>query len=419
MAASSRLVGAAIATAFGAACSCGRMGTVDGGPFDSGGPGAADSGANDAGADAAGIDSGTADGGWCGLGEYISIAPTRFDFGTACVGGGPCLDGGNPTFVVSWNNPWRSSGPLLATFDGPEATMFGLSADTCSGKTVTEGQSCQVQVEFSPTNTGPMTASLSLVEMPCGDNAAAALTGNGSLCSLLSINPGFEDFGTVLVGFNGPPVAFNVSNPGSCPTDVFQTTMNGANASDFVIVSNGCSVAPPSGGTCSISVYFRPSGYGSETATLSVSSQVAGVASATLNGTGIAQTPLTIAPTLALFGNVAVGQSSPATTFTVTNDNVATTGILNVGLSGSGAGEYAVETGGTCSGQKLVGGGGSCSLSVVFVPTTPGAASASLTVSDGTTTGTVVATLSGVGTTPPDGGTDAGSMPVDGGAPDG
>lgn len=95
----------------------------------------------------------------------------------------------------------------------------------------------------------------------------------------------------------------------------------------------------------------------------------------------------TLAPTSQDFGTVAVGFSSPAQSFTWTNNSTFAASVTLL----TGSGDFSV-LGNPCVG---VPGGTSCTISVVFTPTALGARTGTLTVgSNGTT---LTASLTGIG----------------------
>ena len=106
---------------------------------------------------------------------------------------------------------------------------------------------------------------------------------------------------------------------------------------------------------------------------------------------------LLLTPSSHVFGDQAVAAGpTQAFTFTVSNVGAGTLNVESIGLSGSGAGQFAIASK-TC-GATVVGGEG-CDVNVVFDPASTGALTATLEVSTGEGDGSSV--LSGVGTSPP------------------
>jgi Tol biopolymer transport system component len=119
---------------------------------------------------------------------------------------------------------------------------------------------------------------------------------------------------------------------------------------------------------------------------------------------------LLLTPPSHAFGDQAVAAGpTEAFTFTVSNVGAGTLNIESIGLSGSGAGQFAIASK-TC-GATVVGGEG-CDVNVVFDPASAGALTATLEVSTDEGDGSSV--LSGVGTSPP---ASTGNDPAPGAGP--
>ncbi|HZM28103.1 MAG TPA: choice-of-anchor D domain-containing protein, partial [Gemmatimonadales bacterium] len=103
---------------------------------------------------------------------------------------------------------------------------------------------------------------------------------------------------------------------------------------------------------------------------------------------------LRVDPSSKDFGSVALGQSSSATTFTITNTGTAPTGSLAVSMGGANLSSFAIGAN-TCAGQTLAA-NATCTVAVTFQPTAAGAAAGELSVT-GTPGGTARAALAGNG----------------------
>ncbi|MFA6921369.1 MAG: S8 family serine peptidase [Gallionella sp.] len=174
------------------------------------------------------------------------------------------------------------------------------------------------------------------------------------------------------------------------------TTITGANAALFTIVTDTCNNATIAvGGTCQVAMSYAPVASGSHSATLSIPTSVAGVATAVgLTGVGgSALTTPTPAPTAT---TVNVGQSTTVN-LSFANPNATTVKVSAVTLSNPAIMATSVDN---CSNATLTA-GASCAVTVTVTPATAGAYSGTVTVSmsgGGTPTR---ATISGTATTPP------------------
>ena len=168
-------------------------------------------------------------------------------------------------------------------------------------------------------------------------------------------------------------------------------TLGGPDAADFTIVSNGCRAPLGAATSCQFAVAFAPHApLGAKLATLTVFASPGGMAVSQLRGQALCACDLTIAPGAFDFGSVAVGVTSPASTFEVHSLFDTPIGPFQVGLSSQ---EFVI-TADTCRAAVLPP-DGRCTVAVAFRPNSSGTASGLLAVSGSTDATTVFAHLSG------------------------
>ena len=196
--------------------------------------------------------------------------------------------------------------------------------------------------------------------------------------------PPSQDFGQIAVGQTGGAKLLSLTNIGSVPLNLTAVSAGGANAGDFLVVPN-CSLPAflPAGnsnnGTCSISVTFTPAAGGTRQATLTTTTDTAGMQSTTLTGTGITGlSSITISPASLAFPSTVQGATSPAQMVTLTNSAAATLHIASVAIGGSNANDFTINNG--CSGAYAA--NASCTIGVTFSPLADGPRSASITIAD-------------------------------------
>jgi hypothetical protein len=146
-------------------------------------------------------------------------------------------------------------------------------------------------------------------------SVTATLRGTGQ-AGQLGFDPNPTDFGVVAVGATSNSITVTVTNAGTAVQGVTAVRAGGANATEFLIVSDTCTgqqLAPSA--TCSISVSFRPADAGNRTGSLDVDI-TDGTTSAVLRGVGIFQAILKFTPPVVAAGSLAtvIGQSFPANT---------------------------------------------------------------------------------------------------------
>jgi CSLREA domain-containing protein len=106
--------------------------------------------------------------------EYVSVAPTSHNFGSTQTG----TPTGATQFVVTNAGP-GTSGTFATTLAGPNASEFGITANTCAGQTLAALATCTVSVRFAPATAGAKTATLKIIGTP-GGTTSASLTGTAT-----------------------------------------------------------------------------------------------------------------------------------------------------------------------------------------------------------------------------------------------
>jgi hypothetical protein len=202
-----------------------------------------------------------------------------------------------------------------------------------------------------------------------------------------SISSSAIDFGSVYIGSSATrTVTLTNTTTFTSTVNVTGVAISGANASDFT-QTNNCSALVESA-TCTITLTFTPAAAGARSGLLTVTTDSTSnpTLTSTLTGTGVTQ--LSVSPTSLSFGNIDIGSSSAAQTVTLTNATNASIALASIAISG----DYADTT--TC-GSSLAA-LGSCTISVVFTPTTTGVRTGTLTITSGVSVITVALTGNGV-----------------------
>ncbi|WP_221312889.1 choice-of-anchor D domain-containing protein [Granulicella aggregans] len=103
-----------------------------------------------------------------------------------------------------------------------------------------------------------------------------------------------------------------------------------------------------------------------------------------------------LSPTSLAFGSIAVGDTSPAQTLTLSNSGSASLSITGISITGLNASQFKETT--TCT--STLAAGANCTISLTFTPTTPASAVATVAVADNAAGSPQTASLSGTGTAP-------------------
>jgi hypothetical protein len=110
----------------------------------------------------------------------LSINPTSKDFGDQVTTEGPTAA---TTFTVTNDGP-DTSGPLAVVLEGGNPADFNVpvGGDDCVGNQLDSGETCDIDVTFDPTTSGPLSTNLVVSGSP-GGSATAALSGYGATSS--------------------------------------------------------------------------------------------------------------------------------------------------------------------------------------------------------------------------------------------
>src|SRR5208283_1007790 len=121
------------------------------------------------------------------------------------------------------------------------------------------------------------------------------------------------------------------------------------------------------GSNCTVQVIFTPTASGGSAATLTISSSTLGVKAVAIPLTGAGQAcGINVSPAQMTFTVAEIGQPSVAQTATITNSSAL--GASGLTLAASAPFTLTQNACGTS-----LGAGASCSVSVIFTPTTNGA----------------------------------------------
>jgi hypothetical protein len=274
------------------------------------------------------------------------------------------------------------------TSSGDFALSTGCSATLAASPG--PGNSCTISVTFTPVLAGTRTGSITITDNASGSPHVVSLAGVGTvpLVPTISVSP-VVTFPTTQVGTVSAPLSVTIGNTGAASLIVSQAQIVGA---EFAIVTDACTGTPvPADSSCVITVAFAPAATGVRAASLRIISNAPATSTlVTLNGTGSpgAAGTLAAAPATVTFGEQVTGTSSAPQTVTVTNSGTSAVTVSTVGASG----DFSQTN--TCT---VIPAGASCTVSVVFTPTIPGARVAVLTIVSNASNATLTVNLSGTG----------------------
>jgi hypothetical protein len=246
-------------------------------------------------------------GGGGGGSASLSASPSSLTFGSTTVG----ATSGAQSVTVS------NTGSAAAAVSGISVTGDFAQTNTC-GSSIAAGASCSVSVTFHPTASGPRTGSLTVTSNATNSPTNVALSGTGATSgtATLSTSPTSLTFASTAVGSASAAQSVTVSNTGTAAASVSSVAVSG----DYT-QTNTCGSSIAAGGSCTVSVTFRPSASGTRTGSLTVTSS----ATSSPNNVALTGTGTVTSTNLAL--NKPTAESSHTQTYAssnVTDGNQAT-----------------------------------------------------------------------------------------------
>ena len=201
-------------------------------------------------------------------------------------------------------------------------------------------------------------------------------------------------FGGIFVGSWSASQWVSLVNNGSVPLSISSVSVTGVNADQFVMASTCVTTLAPQA-SCFIHGHFQPTATGPATAAVTIiDSDSSSPQSIALSGTGVAPTgAITLQLSSLNFSSTNVGSSSGAQSVTVTNTGAAVVNIGSIALTGANASEFVFAN--NCGASLAI--GASCIVHGHFAPTTIGAASAAVTITDDAAGSPQSIALSGTG----------------------
>jgi Putative Ig domain/Abnormal spindle-like microcephaly-assoc'd, ASPM-SPD-2-Hydin len=208
----------------------------------------------------------------------------------------------------------------------------------------------------------------------------------------VTLTPTSLTWGTIFYGATGAAKVATLKNAGTGTINITSISVTGTSSSEFPISANTCGSTLAAGASCSISVEFKPTAEGTQSATLSVV-DTGGTQTSALSGYGSA---IKFNPASLTFASTAVGTSSAPQATTMTNENKTAITITSIVIGGANPTDYSQTN--TCG--STLAANASCTITVTFTPNATGSLPANITVTDSDTTSPQKVVLSGTGSQP-------------------
>jgi len=315
----------------------------------------------------------------------VTLTPANLTFGSTPEGVATAAQ------LVTLKNTSAAVVTLGSTsFTGTNATSFVTSASTC-GATLAAGASCTISVELKPATTGTLTATLNVADNAAGSPQRVTLSGTG-VTPPVTLSATSLSFSSVTVGASSGSQTVTMTNTGAAALSITSIAVTGSNASSFVF-ANSCGTSLAAGANCTIHGHFAPTAVGALKAAITITDNAVGSPqSIALSGTGLASS-VTLSSTSLSFGSVNVGASSASQYVTITNNGTAALSITSIAVTGANSSSFVFAN--SCGTSLAV--GASCSIHGHFAPTTAGALTAAITITDSATGSPQSIMLSGNG----------------------
>jgi hypothetical protein len=222
-----------------------------------------------------------------GIAPEVLLSPSSLEFGSQL------LTTSNTQSVVLQNvgdAPLRVDTIALA---GANVTDFSLASDGCAGQELLPGSICTLNVRFRPAAIGSRSASLVITDNAAGGPRVVPLSGTGGGPSIgfgisrLS-TPTTLNFGEQAVGSVSSPQTLTITNTGTAPLTLSSIALAGTHAGEFAILTDTGAETLEAGASRTLTLRFTPGATGTRSASLTITSNVAGSPhTVVLSGTGM------------------------------------------------------------------------------------------------------------------------------------
>jgi trimeric autotransporter adhesin len=339
---------------------------------------------------------------------YITYSPkTEIAFPNTVVGSTSApqavtiTNSGTANMIVE--NPFTDGGSFAGF--AVDTTTPG-TCSTTGNTTLDPGDSCTVNVTFTPTSATTFTEYLYVNNTSANSPSLVAteFTGTGITSVAPTATLTGISFGSVAEGTTSAAMMATLTNTStSAAMTISGITVTGTNKGDFTLTTgtNACGTSLAASSNCLIYATFKPSIVGGESATLNVADNATGSPqTSALTGTGAtAGAPIaTLTPALAFTAT----QFGQGTQLQATLSNTGTAPLTNIAATVTGANGYVfkIYPNGSCYGVTTLAANAQCTISVDFYPPGPGYFAAVLSVSDNAAGSPQTSILTGEGTEP-------------------
>jgi Abnormal spindle-like microcephaly-assoc'd, ASPM-SPD-2-Hydin len=338
---------------------------------------------------------------------YVATQTELDVFGLLGTGSAPALVVSNPcntfatttigqksaAWVVSLKNIGAAALDITGVkITGTNAADFKLT-NKC-GTSIAPKASCKLSITFVPSIGLPETAFVTIKDNAAGSPHSIGLIGTGEAGTVV-VNPSYLAFGLQDINIASAAQTVTVANSSNLPVAIDGVAISGTNPTLFT-QTNNCPASLPVDGSCQINVTFTPTTTGQFSANLNITDNAAGSPQVvSLSGAGVQPNAVITSPKppQISFGQVTVGTSSAPQAVSLLNNGGGTLYISSITFTGPSPSEFSQTN--TCNGS--VPSGSTCTINVVFTPTTQGVGQAYLNINDNSDPSPQQVSLSGSG----------------------
>ena len=327
-----------------------------------------------------------------GTSPALTLSASSLDFGGVQIGSPAVLQ---LKLTSSGTAPVTISSSSVAGQGFAITSVAYPAGDTGWPATLSPGQQVVLSVTFNPTAAGAVNGNLTIASDASGGSANVALDGTGMLAATpqLTLSASSLSFGSTTVGSTVTRTLILTSS-GNAPLTITAVPVNGA---AFSILNTALPATLQPNQQLTVTVEFQPAAAGTDTGSLSVTSDdPGGAAIVSLGGSAAATTTpqLTVNPSAVNFGSVPLNTTATQTV-TLTSGGSGSVTVSADSLSGAGFAASGLSF------PLTLAPGQTATLHLSFDPSTSGAAAGELMLTSNSSSGsTTVVQLSGTGAVP-------------------
>lgn len=249
---------------------------------------------------------------------------------------------------------------------------FAIDATECIGVIIPSGQTCVINVRFTPADTHELNAHVKITDRTGDSSHEVRLFATGTKPATAVVKmPSILDFGNIEVNKESFK-KLTITNVSTLPLYTGRISVTSEHAREFA-TNAACAdseLAPDA--SCTLDVRFVPLASGIHKATLTVVDNARGSPQqVVLSGSGIPRPPppvphLLVHPVEVDFGNQKVGTDSAPQRVTLTSDGSEPVLVQGVSVQGKANKDFKI-TNSTCE-NRLLATSDQCSLEIVFTP---------------------------------------------------